>query len=352
MARDTAAFLVAGSAEFFDMRLVRPLSLLALVAAFPACARPPAAHDLRVAVAPGESLFVRVTGTGPDTLVVLHGGPGASHDYLVGALAPLARRHVLVFYDQRGRGRSGDVRDSSELSLATDVEDLEAIRAHFRLAQLTLVGHHWGGAVAAQYAIRHPGLVRRMVLLSPFPVHPSFVFEYGMANTDKPLVDSITAAQNAVTSPEGARAYCERYWPLYFELLPQRIVRTVRDGALRRAVCGGDARRLQQSHAVFFRLVNPLGYWSWRVALNGTRVPTLVVEGQGDGMVTQAAERWAQHLPDARLLETEGPFGFPWVGAGARRWDAVETFLGGAWPDRAVQPKPFEAAAVASGKAE
>src|SRR5262245_33707918 len=83
---------------------------------------------------PWGSLYYRVLGAGPDTVVVLHGGPGFHHGYLVPALQPLAERHTLIFYDQRGRGRSDWPADSTQLPTADlDVADLEALRAHFRL---------------------------------------------------------------------------------------------------------------------------------------------------------------------------------------------------------------------------
>ena len=59
-----------------------------------------------IAAGRGVELFYRALGSGGDTLVVLHGGPGFSMDYLIDDLTPLAERHTLIFYDQRGSGRS------------------------------------------------------------------------------------------------------------------------------------------------------------------------------------------------------------------------------------------------------
>ena len=97
----------------------------------------------------GIQLFYRMMGSGQDTLVVIHGGPGFSMDYFLEDLSPLAANHVLLFYDQRGAGGSTLVSDSASLNAQRFVDDLEAIRKHFRISRLKLLGHSWGTAVAA-----------------------------------------------------------------------------------------------------------------------------------------------------------------------------------------------------------
>lgn len=98
----------------------------------------------------GVRLFYRVLGAAaPDTIVVLHGGPGYSSAYIADDLAPLAARYTLVFYDQRGAGRSTLVSDSAALTGERFAEELEAVRRHFGLGRVTLLGHSWGAGVAA-----------------------------------------------------------------------------------------------------------------------------------------------------------------------------------------------------------
>src|SRR5215216_1370401 len=73
----------------------------------------PTAREGYVDAGAGVRLFYRIVGTGRDTVVVLHGGPGFSMSYLAADLEPLAARHVLIFYDQRGTGGSTLVTDST-----------------------------------------------------------------------------------------------------------------------------------------------------------------------------------------------------------------------------------------------
>jgi proline iminopeptidase len=115
----------------------------------------------------GIELFTRRIGAGP-AAVVLHGGPGAHHDYLLPGFDALADGRELVYYDQRGGGRSPVARDVP-VGWTEQVSDLEALRAHWGLERLTLVGYSWGGLLALLYALEHPGRVERLALVSPAP---------------------------------------------------------------------------------------------------------------------------------------------------------------------------------------
>ena len=114
----------------------------------------PPAREGFMQSAGGGRLYYRASGSGPDTVIVLHGGPGLHSRYLDQAFAELAADHVLIAYDQRGRGRSDFPSDSLVLSAATDVNDLEAVRVHFHLDRLTLIGHGWGAGLGALYAMQ------------------------------------------------------------------------------------------------------------------------------------------------------------------------------------------------------
>jgi proline iminopeptidase len=127
---------------------------------------PLAAREAMVPVR-GIELFTRRVGAGP-AAVVLHGGPGAHHDYLLPGFDALDDGRELVYYDQRGGGRSPVARDVP-VGWTEQVGDLEALRAHWGLDRLTLVGYSWGGLLALLYALEHPGRVERLALVSPAP---------------------------------------------------------------------------------------------------------------------------------------------------------------------------------------
>jgi proline iminopeptidase len=115
----------------------------------------------------GVSLFVRRIGAGPPT-VVLHGGPGAHHDYLLPGFDALATDRELIYYDQRGGGRSAVARDVP-VGWTEQVADLDALRERWGLEQLTIAGYSWGALLALLYALEHQERIGRLALVSPAP---------------------------------------------------------------------------------------------------------------------------------------------------------------------------------------
>jgi proline iminopeptidase len=104
-------------------------------------------------------------------VVVLHGGPGAHHDYLLPQYDLLAHPkgrggRELLYYDQRGGGKSPVPRDTP-VGWREHVADLEAIRVSLTIDRLTLCGYSWGGLLALLYLIEHPERVERLALVSP-----------------------------------------------------------------------------------------------------------------------------------------------------------------------------------------
>jgi proline iminopeptidase len=95
------------------------------------------------------------TGT-RETLLALHGGPGATHDYLLAFVDLVARGYRVVLYDQLGCGRSDLARDEGEYSVERDVRDLEEFRLALGLEHFHLLGSSYGGALAMAYALAHP----------------------------------------------------------------------------------------------------------------------------------------------------------------------------------------------------
>src|SRR5438132_13967303 len=112
----------------------------------------------------GAQLFTIEVGHGPEVAVLLHGGPGASHDYLRPGLDALAApdRRRLLYYDQRGSGRSPLAAGVAPASWQQHVADLDAVRAHLGGAPMTLVGYSWGALLALLYAVQHPAHVPRL----------------------------------------------------------------------------------------------------------------------------------------------------------------------------------------------
>lgn len=131
------------------MRLILSSLAAALVAALPSAsvsavqtAGKAAPRESRIP-AGKASLYSREIGQGPP-VIVLHGGPDFDHSYLLPDLDRLADAFRLIYYDQRGRGRSADGVQPEDVTLASDIDDLDQVRQHFQLESSALLGHSWG----------------------------------------------------------------------------------------------------------------------------------------------------------------------------------------------------------------
>lgn len=115
----------------------------------------------------GVLLYFKSVGRGPP-LVVVHGGPGASHDYLLPYLYRLASSYRLVFIDERGSGRSPRLEDTSQYTVEKMADDVEAVRSALQLGKIALLGHSYGGVVVQAYAFKYQQNLSHLILGSTF----------------------------------------------------------------------------------------------------------------------------------------------------------------------------------------
>lgn len=235
----------------------------------------------------GVALFERRAGTGPE-VIVLHGGPGAHHDYLLPGFDALATDRTLVYYDQRGGGRSAVARDVP-VGWREHVNDLEALRDVWGLERLPLLGYSWGALLAMLYAVTYPHRVASLALVSPAPAAKAERAGYEAAlaaRNDTPALRAERAAlQESGLRGQDLAAYNQRLFELavsgYFhdpararELTPFRVT-----------------GRTQQE------VWNSLGEdFDLRPALARLELPALVVHGDDDPIPVATAAATADAL--------------------------------------------------------
>src|SRR5713101_9979878 len=115
----------------------------------------------------GVMIYYVALGQG-EPLLIVHGGPGASHDYFLPYLLPLARHNKLIFIDERGSGRSQKLDDASGYTVENMVEDVESVRQALGLGKISLLGHSYGGALAQAYALKYQRNLSHLILGSTF----------------------------------------------------------------------------------------------------------------------------------------------------------------------------------------
>jgi proline iminopeptidase len=116
------------------------------------------------------TLYYEVRGSAAGTpLFMVNGGPGFDHTYVHCSQAwdELARHRRVVFYDQRGNGRSPALRPGQSCTLSDQIEDLDALRGGLGFPRIDLIGHSWGGGISVQLAVDGLVPIRRLVLEDP-----------------------------------------------------------------------------------------------------------------------------------------------------------------------------------------
>ena len=165
----------------------------------------------------GVRLYTRRAGEGPP-VVVLHGGPGAHHDYLLPQYDHLTEGgRALLYYDQRGGGRSPVAREVP-VGWREHVADLEALRLHWALDRLTLLGYSWGGLLALLYALEHPDRIERLALVSAAPVTAAWRDEFERRFAARMAEPWLARSRAELTASGLARTDPEKYRRMAFAL--------------------------------------------------------------------------------------------------------------------------------------
>lgn len=268
----------------------------------------------------GVRLFTRRLGAGPP-VIVLHGGPGAHHDYLLPQYDLLARGRTLFYYDQRGGGRS-PVEGPTSVGWRDHVADLDALRAYWGIDAAVLLGYSWGGLLAVLYALEHPERSSTLALVAPAPVTAGWRDEFERRLADRMADPAIArmraelqASELRTRDPEG---YRRRAFALavagYFrnptlaeQMTPFRITGRTRDAVWRSL---GDYDLRERVRSTF---------------PPGTAPLTLVVHGIHDPLPIAASQQLAALL-GARLVTLDTGHA-PHVEATAEFVQALDAFL-------------------------
>lgn len=265
----------------------------------------------------GTSLYVRAIGQGRP-VIVLHGGPDFDHGYLLPDLDRLKDTFRLIYYDQRGRGRSAENVRPEDVTLTSDMDDLDRVRQHFRLEAPVLLGHSWGTVLALEYAVRQPTRVSHLILMNPAPASAADVAVLRKAYLEKLGADMdrqraiVASAAYQAGDPEAVIArYRIHFKPALSRAEDyERLMSTMQAAFIRQGREG-----IVKARAVEDQLMRD----TWQVPgydlipkLRSLRIPTLVIAGDHDFIPVEVAEHVAQAIPNAELVTIKdcGHFAF------------------------------------------
>jgi proline iminopeptidase len=286
----------------------------------------------------GVRLYFQKVGSGPKAVIV----PNGFH--LLKDFQHLGDWRALIFYDVRNRGRSDTVTDPAKLGrgIQQDVDDLEAVRRHFGIDRMDLIGHSYIGLMVGLYAMKYPAHAGRVVQIGPMQPDSARQYPAHLSYADRTFAEVMAKiGQMMKERPSGDQEeICKKFW-----------------AALRFIYVADpkDAERINWGRCELPNERNFMQYWTAHIlpsiqSLNLTeeemskaKAPVLIVHGAKDRSAPYGGARdWAMQLPDARLVTVENAAHAPWIEAPELVFGSIQTFLDGAWPEPAEKVTSLE----------
>jgi len=296
---------------------------------------PPAAHGdalnpagIRVAgirmlpVVGGKyKVWTKKVGSGPLKVLLLHGGPGFSHEYLEAFESFLPQAGIeMYYYDQLGCNNSDQPDDDSLWTLARYAAEVEEVRAALGLEQFVLYGHSWGGILAIEYALQHPEHLRGLVIsnmtagVQAFLKRIDFVKHQLAPQSLARLL--VLENQQAYDSPDYQRIMMEELYPKVLcriQPWPEPVLRTFRHS-------NDKIYNLMQGKSELL-ITGNLKNWERWDRLPAIKTRALTIGSAYDEMDPEDMKKMAALMPNAK-------YAFCPKGSHMCMWDDQQAYFG------------------------
>jgi proline iminopeptidase len=259
----------------------------------------------------GILIYYKAFGNG-EPLVILHGGPGASHDYFLPYLLPLARNNKLIFIDERGSGRSQKIENTSEYTVENMVEDVEAVRQVLALGRINLLGHSCGGVLALAYALKYGGNLSHLILCSTFhstkkmnevlkrikeKMSPELRLRIENLEKEGLFGHGMDYQKNRYTSEYMVAAWGEGYFPYLYQNRPDPNYDPIANGNMAwdvyREMWGSNGEYIIDGNLVSVE---------YGERLSAIKVPTLITAGDNDECDPSLSKEMNEKIAGSKLV--------------------------------------------------
>jgi proline iminopeptidase len=264
----------------------------------------------------GVGLSYRIVGDG-SPLVVIHDGPGYEKSLMYGGFDKLGSDLRVIYYDQRGCGRSEPLSPVTSSTIADNIEDLESLRRYFHLKKFSIAAHGWGAVIALEYARKYQEYIDSIVLLTP-------ISPFAPQPHEDTMLDKLPAkVQQSVAEvmSQPTMTILERKERIMKLVMPSLFYRPEASRSV-------NFRRLRFSADVNIRLSDELGRLNLFPVLGEIKVPTLVVIGRHD-LTTPVRDQmaYADGIRSASAVVFNNSGHFPFVEEQAFFMNVVREFL-------------------------
>ena len=293
-----------------------------------------------------HSTWFRLRGdprAGKTPLVILHGGPGCTHDYVeaYGDIAETGR--AVVLYDQIGNGRSTHLagKDADFWSVDLFIAELENLVDHLGIRDgFHVLGQSWGGMLGAEYAVRRPSGLRSLVIANSPASMRLWVSEANRLRRDLPPEVEATLQRHEAAGTTHSKAY-----EAAVEVFNARHVCRVQPmpDAVKRtfdAIAANPTVYHTMNGPSEFHVIGTMRDWTIEGRLHAIEVPTLLISGRHDEATPATVQPFADEIPDVRWQIFEDSSHMPHVEEKEACLDAVAAFLDGVDDKGPAVPAP------------
>ena len=275
-------------------------------------------QDVRMGMAGDDEarLSYRVVGQG-DVLVVIHDGPGGEKSIMYDGFDALGSGMKIVYYDQRGCGRSEPLGADQSCTIEDNMRDLEVLVSYLHLDRFSIAAHGWGAVIAVEYAREHPDRVDALVLITPVSPHePGLHIDglIGRLTEDGQMHVQAVLDNPFATMLEKREQFVRAVLPLLFYD--------------QRAMDRADLGSFRYSPDVDSRLSAELKSFDLYTRLDGVGIPTLVIAGRHD-VLTPLSEQMAyvERISTSHAVVFNESAHFPFLEEKRAFLSQVETFI-------------------------
>jgi len=271
-------------------------------------------------------LYYQSFGQG-DPIIIVHGGPCAGMSYLLPQMKELAKNHQIIFYDQRGCGKScASIINEKTVTIEQFVQDLEDFRKKLHLEKFTLMGHSFGALLSMNYAIKYPLQVNKMILVSS-ETSNSNDFKIFMNEWEKrlaPMQVELEALEKSKAFKDGRQEAIDEYsfllYSVYFKNPADMEKLSVANYSKKQ-------EKLEQQISDIFVNDYLAGPYDIRPKLKTLQMPVLMIHGDYDVTPLKTAINTQKSIPNAELVVIKNCGHFPHVEKPKEFFAIIEKFL-------------------------
>ncbi len=256
----------------------------------------------------GADIYYKIIGEG-EPILIIHGGPGLDHSYLLPQMEILARDYQLIFYDQRACGKSSIDVDTMSVGIDGFMKDIDGIRKMVGYDKITIMGHSWGGLLAMYYGIRYPDHINSMILLNSLSPDSEYRIEENKILAERQTPGDSTELASIMASEEFKNHQASAYEKLFGVFFRKEFYDPEKAGLLTLTFPENFYERSQ----ILQHLGRDLSSYNLFDSLKSIEFPVLIVYGDYEPASKSEATKMHKVLEGSRLEIITNSGHFPYI---------------------------------------